>query len=181
MKMNPYHPQTNIHVEWCYKAIVACVRHHVATHQREWNLFLQLLACANNNQVYRSTNTTVLSFVLTKHPPTLTTFHNPSKMSGFTQATGQDLIISTILSRHSILHAFKKEMHVVGTSLNFLNSKEVSRARCRSTQASQWDCRRRPAQNLTRRLKKGFPIFHASVTDHRRWPKQNSMLAALIP
>lgn len=78
MAMTANHTQASAQVERFNETIVTRLRYYVATHQRDCDLFVQPLTYVYDTQVYRSTNTTPFSLVLTRHPPGPTTFDNPS-------------------------------------------------------------------------------------------------------
>lgn len=67
MKTTEYNSQTNRQVERYDKTIVACLRHYVATHRRDWDLFVQPLTYAYNTQAHRYTKIRPFNLVLTRH------------------------------------------------------------------------------------------------------------------
>lgn len=69
LTMTTYHPQTSGDVERFNRTIVARLPHYVTTHETDRDLHMQLLTCAYNAQVYRSTGTTAFSLVLCLQPP----------------------------------------------------------------------------------------------------------------
>lgn len=64
-----YHPQANGQAERYNKIIVPRLRHHVAEHQRNWDLFVQPLTYAYNTQVPHPTGmTSLVLYFHTNHP-----------------------------------------------------------------------------------------------------------------
>ena len=64
-----YHPQTNGQAERYNKTIAARLRHYVSEHQDNWDMFVQPLTYAYNNQVHASTGTTPFNLALSRSPP----------------------------------------------------------------------------------------------------------------
>lgn len=74
--MAAYHSHTNRQVESYNKTAIACLRHYIASHQCDWDIFVQPFTYAYNKQAYLSTDTTPFSIVHIKHPPRQVTFDN---------------------------------------------------------------------------------------------------------
>ena len=66
-----YHPQTNGQAERFNRTIVQRLRHYVAEHQTDWDLYIQPLTYAYNMQVHRTTGTTPFDLILSRHPPNI--------------------------------------------------------------------------------------------------------------
>lgn len=64
-----YHPQTNGQTERYNKTIVARLRHYVAEHQSDWDVYVQPLTYDYHSQVHSSKKTTPFSLTLTRNPP----------------------------------------------------------------------------------------------------------------
>lgn len=60
--------------------ILARLRHYVATHPCNWDLFLQPLTYVYNTQVQRSTNTIPSCLFFKRHPSRPTRFDSPSAL-----------------------------------------------------------------------------------------------------
>lgn len=82
-----YHPQINGQTERNNKAI-ATRRCHYAEHQRDWDLFVQLLTFAYNTQDHCTTEKTPSSLVLSRQPPGPTKFVSPRALP--TDANGEN-------------------------------------------------------------------------------------------
>lgn len=80
MTKTAYNPQSSGQENAKTKTSVTRLRHYVASHKRNLDLFVQQLTGAHNTQVYRFTETTPIKLFLTRHPPRATTFDNPSAL-----------------------------------------------------------------------------------------------------
>lgn len=69
LTMTAYHPRTNAQSERFNRTIITRLRHFIAEHQRNWDIYVQPLTYAYNNQVHRCTNTSPYSLFLSRHPP----------------------------------------------------------------------------------------------------------------
>ena len=67
-----YHPQCNGQVERFNRTILAALRHFVADHPKEWDLFSDALTYAYNTQSHASTGLAPFELVLSKPPRALT-------------------------------------------------------------------------------------------------------------
>lgn len=70
-----YHPQTNDQAKRFNRTLVTSIRHSVANHQRDWDMYVHLLTYAYNKHVHRSTNASPYSVVLSEHPSELSLMH----------------------------------------------------------------------------------------------------------
>ena len=73
-----YHPQTNGQIERFNRTILAAIRHYVADHPKDWDLFTDALTFAYNTQVHTSTGCTPFELVLARPPASLSMEAKPS-------------------------------------------------------------------------------------------------------
>ena len=66
-----YHPQCNGQVERFNRTVLQALRHYVADHPKDWDLFTDALTYAYNTQVHNSTGCTPFELVLSKPPSSL--------------------------------------------------------------------------------------------------------------
>lgn len=66
-----FHPPTNAQTERCNKTVLHRLRPHNEENQKDEDLFLQPVTYAYIVEVHRSTETTSLDLVLTRHPSDL--------------------------------------------------------------------------------------------------------------
>lgn len=76
----PYHPQTNGQAERLNRILIARLRHYVAEHQHDWDIFMQPLAYTYNTLISRSTGLTSFSLVLSGQLPSPIIFKHPSAL-----------------------------------------------------------------------------------------------------
>lgn len=69
-----YHPQTSEQIESHNRTIVASLLYYVSEHQDNLDNSASRLRSRNNTQTHRSTGTSVLGLLLSRHPPGETTF-----------------------------------------------------------------------------------------------------------
>ena len=73
-----YHPQTNGQVERLNRTILASLRHYVAEHAKDWDLFSDALTYAYNTQAHESTSVAPFELVLSRPPAPLAFEATPS-------------------------------------------------------------------------------------------------------
>ena len=73
-----YHPQTNGQVERLNRTILASLRHYVAEHPKDWDLFSDALTYAYNTQAHESTSVAPFESVLSRTPAPLDFEATPS-------------------------------------------------------------------------------------------------------
>lgn len=101
-----YHLLTNGQVKRNNKTILTRLRHHVADHQRDWDLFVQPLSYVYNTQLHRSTNTTEFSLVLSPNPAGPAPFVKDSALSSDTYCPIEPQALQAqLLARIKALHA----------------------------------------------------------------------------
>lgn len=68
-----HHPQTNVHVERYNRTILAALRHYIADHPRDWNLYCRTLTFSYNTTPLTITGYVPFDLVLSKptKPPVL--------------------------------------------------------------------------------------------------------------
>ena len=66
-----YHPQCNGQVERFNRTIINALRHYLADHPKDWDLFTDALTFAYNTQVHRSAGISPFELVLSRRPRTL--------------------------------------------------------------------------------------------------------------
>ena len=76
-----YHPQCNGQVERFNRSIINALRHYVADHPKEWDLFTDALTFAYNTQVHSTTGLSPFELVLSSRPPTLSLQAEPDVSS----------------------------------------------------------------------------------------------------
>ena len=73
-----YHPQTNGQVERFNRTILSALRHYVAEHPRDWDLFSDALTYAYNTQAHASTMLAPFELVLSRPPPVISIESRPT-------------------------------------------------------------------------------------------------------
>ena len=73
-----YHPQTNGQLERFNRIILASIRHYIAEHPKDWDLFSDALTYAYNTQAHRSTSVAPFELVLSRPPEPLAFEATPS-------------------------------------------------------------------------------------------------------
>ena len=73
-----YHPQTNGQVERFNRTILSALRHYVAEHPRDWDLFSDALTYAYNTQAHASTMLAPFELVLSRPPPAISIESRPT-------------------------------------------------------------------------------------------------------
>ena len=73
-----YHPQTNGQVERFNRTILASLRHYVAEHPKDWDLFSDALTYAYYKQAHESTSVAPFDLVVPRPPATLAFEATPS-------------------------------------------------------------------------------------------------------
>ena len=66
-----YHPQTNGQVERFNRTLLSSLRHYIADHPQEWDLYTDALVYAYNTQVHSSTKCAPFELVLSRRPPAI--------------------------------------------------------------------------------------------------------------
>ncbi len=61
-----YHPQTNGQAERFKRTILASLRHYVADHPKEWDLYAETVAFAYSTQVHATTTLTPFDIVVSR-------------------------------------------------------------------------------------------------------------------
>ena len=72
-----YHPRANGQAERFNKTIVTALRHYVADHPKDWDLYSDLLTFGYNSQVHSSTRVSPFSLVLSRVPRPLSIESQP--------------------------------------------------------------------------------------------------------
>ena len=73
-----YHPQANGQVERFNRTILSALRHYVAEHPKDWDLFTDALTYAYNTQAHGSTMVAPFELVLSRPPPALSIEARPT-------------------------------------------------------------------------------------------------------
>lgn len=73
-----YHPQCNGQVERFNRTMLAALRHYVADHPKEWDLFTDALTYAYNTQVHRTTKLAPFELVISRAPSSLSIQAQPT-------------------------------------------------------------------------------------------------------
>ena len=79
-----YQPQCNGQVEHFNRTIINALRHYVADHPKEWDLFTDALTFAYNTQVHSTTGLSPFELVLSRRPPTLSLQAEPDVSGAIT-------------------------------------------------------------------------------------------------
>ena len=103
-----YHPQTNGQAERFNRTILAALRHYVADHPRDWDLFTGAITFAYNSQVHRTTNLAPFELVLARAPKSLAVQAQPV-LEEFNSARQYHLKWQSWLS--SLMTTARKSLH----------------------------------------------------------------------
>lgn len=83
LKTTAYHQRTNGQLNCYNKTIVTRLRHYIATHKCNRDLFVEILTYAYKTQAHLTTHTTFFSSIIKQHPPRPTMFDSPSAFSTY--------------------------------------------------------------------------------------------------
>lgn len=114
-----YHSQAIGQVERYNKTIVTRLRHYVAEHQKDREIFDQRLTYVYNTHVHRSTNTTPFSLVLSRHPPGRTLL--PAKQAYHTYVSRQTSVQATRRALEALIHTLpaKADAHMCSSQQRY--------------------------------------------------------------
>lgn len=99
-----YHPQGNGKVERFNKTIIPRRKPNDMEHQRNLDIYVQLLTYIYDTQVHRSTGLRPLSLILSRKPLQLTTFESPTALpTNVTVTTSRPRLRPRLLRRLSTM------------------------------------------------------------------------------